>query len=82
MVEWLRKGASIKYVRNWSGDGGRVGGHPIYVQLRRGGGGVMTHVYVRTYTTSFHGVSMLISSIISARKNDIPFNSNDIQALK
>ena len=38
--------------------------------------------YVRTYTTSFHCVSMLISSIISARKNDISFNSNDIQALK
>ena len=31
-----------------------TGGHPKWVQLRTGGGGLTPHVYVRTYTISFH----------------------------
>ena len=76
-VFWLRKGPSVKCVLNWWG---RC--HPNYVQLCNGEGGVMTHVYVRTYTISFHGVSALISSIIWARKNDISFKFNYTQAWK
>ena len=46
---WLRKGPSIKYVRNsWV-----MGGHPKCVQLRKGGGGVKPYVYVRTCTIYF-----------------------------
>ena len=43
---WLRKG----HVCYWWGDGG----HPKCVQLRTGEGGVMHHVYVRTYTIGFN----------------------------
>ena len=60
---------------------GEMGGHPKCVQLPREGGGVTTHMYVRT-DMSFHGVPKLMSSIIWARKNDILFKSNYIQALK
>ena len=47
----LRKGSSMKYVRNCWENGAN---HPKWVQLRIGGGGVTLHVYVRTYTLSFH----------------------------
>ena len=43
---------SIKHVRNCWGIGG--GGNLKCVQLRTGGEGVMSYVYVRTYTISFH----------------------------
>ena len=44
-VFWLRKGPSIKYVRNcWGG----WGCHPKCVQLRIGGGGIKPNVYVLT----------------------------------
>ena len=46
----LRKGSSMKYVRNCWENGAN---HPKWVQLRIGGG-VTLHVYVRTYTLSFH----------------------------
>ena len=51
-VFWLRKAPSIKCVPNWWGDWG--GGHPKCVKLRIGGGSVIPHVYLRTYTISFH----------------------------
>ena len=34
--------------------GGGKGGQPKCVKLRIGGGSVIPHVYVRTYTISFH----------------------------
>ena len=47
----VEKGA-INYVRpQIFGDGG---GHPKCLQVRTGGGGVTPHLYVRSYTVSFH----------------------------
>ena len=42
-VFWLRKGLSVKYVRNWCGDGGNL-------KCVQGEEGVTPHVYIRTYT--------------------------------
>ena len=59
MLFWLRKGASIKYVRNWKLVGG--GGHPKCIQLRTRIAGVTPHVYVRTYTISFLVLAAFLS---------------------
>ena len=62
-VFWLRKGPSLKRVRNcWlMGGGGGGGGHPKYVQLRTEGWGVTLYMYVRTYTISFHVLAAFLS---------------------
>ena len=55
MLFWLRKRPSIKYVRKWQLVVKVViWVHPKYVQLRTGRGSVMSHMYVPTYTMSFH----------------------------
>ena len=44
-------GSSVKCIRNWWGD---WVGHPKCMKLHIGGGSVMPHVYIHTYTISFH----------------------------
>ena len=68
-VIWLRKVSSIKYVRNWRGDGG----HPQCIQLLTGEGGVMPHVYVRTYTHLFSCFCLMVSCFI-CRNLTLPKN--------
>ena len=46
MLFWLRKGPSIKYVHNWQ--------LVVKVVVDTGRGCVMSHMYVPTYTISFH----------------------------
>ena len=57
-VFWLRETPSVKYMRNWWGEGEegeRHGeGYPKCIQLRTEGGGVTLNVYVHTYIISFH----------------------------
>ena len=50
-VFWLQKGPLVKYVCNWWGDGK---GDPNAYKCVQGEGDVTSHVYVHTYTKSFH----------------------------
>ena len=43
----------------WRMEEGR--GHPKWVQLGTGSGGAKPHVYVRTYTLSFHVLAAFLS---------------------
>ena len=55
MFFWLRKGSSNKYVHSWQLLGyGEVTLNVYSFVHGGGGGGVKHHVYLRTYTISFH----------------------------
>ena len=57
---WLRKGPSMKYVRNWSG---YWGSSKMRTAAYRGGG-VTPHVYKRTHTISFHDFGNIFVSVL------------------